>query len=476
MRERSPSWIAALGLLLLALALTGCQAGTDRSAVEAARAESAPTTAEAAATTSGEEVAASPTAANLPAPSVNEPTMGGKATVDSGGVYLRGFTEDGEPFQGNLTASVVIEEFSSFQCPYCGKYFSETYPQLIANYVETGQVLYIYRDFPLQTQPQSPLAAQAANCAGQVSGADAFWQMHDRLFENQREWSGQGKAAGIFKTYAADLGLNQAQFDQCLDSEATLAEVEADAQEGASRGVRGTPTFFINGQALVGAQPYTAFAGALDAVLAGETLPGAEAAEPAPVPTPATISPADQALVFGDSDAPVTIVEFSDYQCPFCERHFQQTWPQLRAALVETGRVRYIFKDFPITNIHPQAPKAHEAARCAGEQGAYWEMHDRIFDGQAEWAGKSKHVEVLKGYGLELGLDAAAFDACLDSGRWAETVQSDLSEGVALGVRGTPTFFIEGYPLVGAQPYEVFQQAIQLAEQGRLGEALQSSP
>jgi protein-disulfide isomerase len=208
--------------------------------------------------------------------------------------------------------------------------------------------------------------------------------------------------------------------------------------------------------------------------LSSETTAAPAAAGVAP--KPAAITPADEAMILGDPDAPVTIVEFSDYQCPFCERHFQQTWPRLKAEFVDTGRVRYAFKDFPLSNIHPQAPKAHEAARCAGEQGAYWEMHDRIFEGQSEWAGKSKHVEVLKGYALELGLDTAAFDACLDSGRWTEDVQRDLAEGAALGVRGTPTLFISGYPLVGAQPYEVFQQAIRLAEQGRLGEALQSSP
>jgi protein-disulfide isomerase len=460
MKEQNRKLIVALVLLLVALALAGCQARADRSAEQVVRAEGAPATVEAAAAAPGTEA-------------------GSTSAVDAEGVYLRGFTQEGEPFQGNPAAEVVIEEFSSFQCPFCSRYFRETYPQLMANYVETGQVLYVYRDFPLQTQPQSPLAAQAANCAGQVGGGDAFWEMHDRIFENQREWAGQGKAAAIFQRYAAGLGLDEAAFAGCLDSEATLASVEADTREGVSRGVRGTPTFFINGQPLVGAQPYAAFAAVLDAVLAGEKPAIAEAAEPnapAPPPTPASVLPADGVMILGDADAPVTIVEFSDYQCPYCERHFQQTWPQLRADFVETGRVRYVFKDFPLTSIHSQAPKAHEAARCAGEQGAYWEMHDRIFEGQATWANKASHVDVFKDYAAELDLDTAAFDACLDGGRWTDAVNADFEEGVNLGVRGTPTFFIDGYPLVGAQPYQVFQQAIQLAEQGRLGEALKRSP
>jgi protein-disulfide isomerase len=205
-----------------------------------------------------------------------------------------------------------------------------------------------------------------------------------------------------------------------------------------------------------------------------QLTPGA--VQPAAGPTPASIAPAEAALILGDPDAPVTIVEYSDYQCPFCAQYTSDTWSRLKAEFVDTGRVRYVFKDFPLINIHPQAPKAHEAARCAGEQGSYWEMHDLLFVGQAEWAGYPDHLTVFKRYAAGLGLDAATFDACLDSGRWAEAVNADLSEGARLGVRGTPSFFVDGYPLVGAQPYETFQYAIELAEQGMLGDAYQPAP
>ena len=166
------------------------------------------------------------------------------------------------------------------------------------------------------------------------------------------------------------------------------------------------------------------------------------------------------------------------FLCPFCARYFRETWPRLQAEFVDTGRVRYVFKDFPLTNIHAQAFRAHETARCAGEQGAYWTMHDRLFAGQTEWAGRPDHIaaSTFKQYAVELGLDTAAFDTCLDSGRWANAVNTDLAEGMRLGVRGTPTFFINGYPLVGAQPYRIFHLAVELAEQGKLGEALQPRP
>lgn len=228
----------------------------------------------------------------------------------------------------------------------------------------------------------------------------------------------------------------------------------------------------VNGRAAAGpaqAAAATSEAGAVTTPSAGE--PAGPTIEPQAVLTPASVAPVDDVMSLGDPGAPVTIAEFSDYQCPFCASYFRETWPQLKAAFVDTGRVRYVFKDFPLTNIHPQAPKAHEAARCAGEQGAYWDMHARLFSGQAQWGRALDHVAVLKDSAAELGLEMSDFETCLVSGRWASAVNADIAEGVGLGVRGTPTFFINGYPLVGAQPFENLGSAIELAEQGKLGEA-----
>jgi protein-disulfide isomerase len=393
--------------------------------------------------------------------------------ASAGSRYQEGFTAEGYPFKGDPEAGVVIVEFSSYQCPFCARYFERTYPTLMAEYVETGLVTYIFREYPLPTQPQSPLAAEAAGCAGEVAGAPAYWEMHDRLFEGQQEWSGRADAREIFKRYAAEQGVDQRAFDACLDSGAMTGRVRTDAQEGSTRGVTGTPTFFINGRALVGAQPYEAFQQVIDAELAGETLSAGRVEDaPALGPTPAAIAPVGPERILGAPDAPVTIVEFSDYQCPFCARYATQTWPQLKAEFVDTGRVRYIFKDFPIAQLHPKAAKAHEAARCAGEKGAYWQMHDLLFAGQADWPAEPDPSAALKAYAVELGLDAPGYANCLDSGRYADEVAAEVAEGARLGVSGTPTFFIDGYPIVGAQPYEVFQYAIGLAEQGALGGAL----
>jgi len=165
---------------------------------------------------------------------------------------------------------------------------------------------------------------------------------------------------------------------------------------------------------------------------------------------------ADNDAVLGDSDAPVTIIEFSDYECPFCVRFYSETEKQIRSQYIDTGKVKLIYRDFPLTSIHAQAQKAAEAAECAGEQGKYWEMHDMLFE-----SGVSGGVTSFKSYASNLGLDTAKFNDCLDSGKFYDEVQKDMRDGSASGVRGTPAFFINGKMISGAQPFSVFQQAIE---------------
>lgn len=161
----------------------------------------------------------------------------------------------------------------------------------------------------------------------------------------------------------------------------------------------------------------------------------------------------------GSETAPVTIVEFSDYQCPFCRSFYNSTLPQLRREYVDTGKVRFIYKDFPLS-FHPQARRYAEAARCAGDQGKYFDMHDKIFQEQEKLGQGTVDVPFDKQWAADLGLDTTAFDTCLDSGKYAQAVQQDFADGVAVGVSGTPTFFVNGQQIVGAQPYSVFKQAI----------------
>ena len=155
----------------------------------------------------------------------------------------------------------------------------------------------------------------------------------------------------------------------------------------------------------------------------------------------------------GSSSAPITIVEFSDFQCPFCQRA-APTLKQIRAKYGD--KVRVVWKDFPLTQIHPQAFKAAEAGHCAGEQGKFWEFHDHMFGNQA-----ALQPDSLKKYATDMGLDAPKFNACLDSSKYAERVRDGVAAGSRLGVNSTPTVYINGRMLTGAQPYESFATIIE---------------
>ena len=170
----------------------------------------------------------------------------------------------------------------------------------------------------------------------------------------------------------------------------------------------------------------------------------------------------DDDAILGDPTARVTIVEFSDYQCPFCRLFWKTTLPRIRQQYIDTGKVRLVFRDFPQPG-HPQAQIASMAAECAKDQGKYWEYHDKLFfeqDKQGKDVIRFK-ADDLKRWAAEIGLDATPFRQCLDSSKYKKEVRSDYSYGWNLGVDGTPAFFINGRSLVGAQPFAVFQKVIE---------------
>ncbi|MDO8511596.1 MAG: thioredoxin domain-containing protein [Nanoarchaeota archaeon] len=186
----------------------------------------------------------------------------------------------------------------------------------------------------------------------------------------------------------------------------------------------------------------------------GAVLPSLGGADPSPSAPIDMEALLDDDAVKGDKDAPVTIVEWSDFECPFCARFYEQTLPSIEEEYIKTGKVKLVYRDFPL-GFHANAQKAAEAAECAGEQDKYWEMHDLLF-GQGVQGG----VAGFKQYAKTLGLNAAKFDACLDSGAMAGEIQQDMADGAAVGIQGTPGFIVNGKLVSGAQPFAVFKQVI----------------
>jgi protein-disulfide isomerase len=150
-----------------------------------------------------------------------------------------------------------------------------------------------------------------------------------------------------------------------------------------------------------------------------------------------------QGVTKGDPNAAVTIIEFGDYQCPSCQMFATQVEPQMELGLIQTGKAKFVYYDWPIIEAHAHAFLAARAARCAGDQGKYWEYHDHLYRNQARWAAEPSAEDTFIGYATDLGLDRGGFETCLLSDRHAEVVTANMELGMQLGVRGTPTIIVE---------------------------------
>ncbi|HFQ93879.1 MAG TPA: hypothetical protein ENK32_07715, partial [Anaerolineae bacterium] len=397
-----------------------------------------------------------------------------------GGIEM-GFTEDGRPYMGSPDAPIVLEEFSDFQCPFCQRFFQQTMPSIKENQIANGEVRLIFYDFPLNSiHPQAAGAANAARCAGE-QGITYYWDMHDLLFEKMPEWS-TVSGSDVFIPYGEEAGLEMAQYTACVESDKYADEIEADLTYGASRGVRSTPSFFINEQPLIGAQPLATFEQAFATISGGGELASVKAQDnelppefAAPTPAAIALDGDTTAFAMGDPNAAVTIVEYTDYQCPFCNRHAQETLPRLIENMIDTGRVYYVIKDFPLDQLHAEAREAALSARCAGEQDTYLEMHDAIFASQSVWsdAGDEAATAHFAGLAEDMNLDMAAYEECVSTSEYPDSIQASLEEGSVLGVTGTPAFFINGYLVSGAQPYDVFEYVIELGERDEIDDVIE---
>ena len=179
-------------------------------------------------------------------------------------------------------------------------------------------------------------------------------------------------------------------------------------------------------------------------------------------PNPKIDVSADDDPFIGNENAKVTMIEFSDFECPFCRKFWKETLPQIKKEYIDTGKVKFVYRDFPL-DFHPGAKPAAEGAECAEDQGKFWELHDKIFreqDKQGQGTIQFGKTDVVKWAG-QIGLNMAQFNQCLDSEKYNSEVEKDFADGNAAGVSGTPTIFINGRTIIGAQPFEVFRTLIE---------------
>lgn len=168
---------------------------------------------------------------------------------------------------------------------------------------------------------------------------------------------------------------------------------------------------------------------------------------------------ADPAATLGEAEAPVTIVEFLDFQCPYCQQAFQETIPQIKSRYIDSGQARLLVHDLPLSG-HFNARVAALAARCAGEQDKYFEMHDKLFEAQRDWDLGSPS-QMFKTFARSLGLNANQFNSCYDTGKYEQAIEADLNLAARVGASKTPTFFINQTILIGAQEFVEFEKVIE---------------
>lgn len=179
------------------------------------------------------------------------------------------------------------------------------------------------------------------------------------------------------------------------------------------------------------------------AMILYQVLKPATVSIPANVVVQASDTAGFQGYVLGSPDAPVEITEFADYQCPFCQTFATIQMPAVNDRLIKTGRLRFRYRDYPL-DIHSHSRLAAHAAACANDQGKYWQMHDRLYDGQGDWAPVRDPGAIFHGYAQQLGLDVAAYDACMKSAKYAGRIQASYDFAVRTGVQSTPTLLVGG--------------------------------
>lgn len=433
-------------IFLTAAAFSTAMAAVSSTPVERARATTPPATRTVAPTSTPE-----PTP--RPATPVTDPVT--PEPVDEYDGMPVGFAEDGQAYIGDPEAPIILHEYSDYLCPFCERHFQETYPLLLDEFVATGQVRLVFHDFPIPSlHPTAPIGHQAALCVAE-QGRALFWAMHDALYARQSEWNRLGDPTAFVGALAGEIGADPEAYAACMESARTIDAVDASIAAGEALGFNGTPSFHLERAAdgytfdIVGAYPIERFRDVIDAMLAGEEAPAEPTPEAPKLPYWADegLAPDPERPGFtlagdpykGSEDAVLTVVEFSDFQCPACATHALEVQPALDEQFVAAGEVRWVFKNLPL-QIHPYAPAAASAAECAGDQGHFWEMHDQLFVAQDRWTTETVDEEMLN-LADGLGLELVPFKSCFMGRASLERVLPDLYDAQGL-VSATPTFVI----------------------------------
>ncbi len=366
--------------------------------------------------------------------------------------------------QGSPDAPIKVIEISDFGCGYCRVFNEETFPDIEKEFIETGIVQWKFVPFVLGMFPNGDKAALASECAG-AQGSDAFLRMRGRLFADQAGWRDTEDPDAFFAQMAKEEGLREEAFFQCLVNGDRAGQVELDIRLGKALGTKGTPAFILDGIPVSGLIPIEGFREVVQLLLAEDDQPSNDWL-PAP---PAFERPSIQAQVLsmgmghavGAVDAPIQIIEFSDFGCGYCRVFQETTRPILDEEYVTTGKVRWTYVPY-VLGMFPNGDAAAVASECAAEQNLFDPMRRRLYQDQQGWKNGQDPNPFFTKIADEEGLDAERFSQCLDEGAAPSRIQENTRVGQSAGIRGTPAFFINGFPVNGAQPLDEFRDMLDL--------------
>jgi protein-disulfide isomerase len=371
------------------------------------------------------------------------------------------------PSRGPVNALVTIVQFSEYQCPFC-KRVEPTLDELLRRYPTQVRLFFKHNPLPFHNRAM-PAAVLAAEARAQ-RGDKGFWRAHELLFRSQPELEDDDLMA-----IAEQLKLDTRRVERALANETHKRTIEKDMELAADLDARGTPTFYINGRKLSGAQPLDRFVSLVDEeivnakhLMAARRIPAARVyaeimrdAKSTPAPEKKKVAaPTSRNPSRGPASAPIVVQAFMDFQCPFCKRAVP-TLEQLEQAY--PGRIRVVWRNLPL-GFHAQARPAAAAAMEAHAQGgnkAFWQMHDLLFAGLGRPGGLERPA--LEGYATKLGLDVARFRRALDDGTHDALIAADEAQASSAGISGTPGFVINGYYVSGAQPLSAFKKVVSRA-------------
>lgn len=366
--------------------------------------------------------------------------------------------------QGSPDAPIKVIEVSDFGCGYCRVFNEETFPLIEKEFIDTGIVQWKFVPFVLGMFPNGDKAALASECAA-VQGTDAFQRMRGRLFADQAGWRDTQDPDGFFTQLAKDEGLREEDFSKCLVNGERMGQVDLDVRLGRALGTKGTPAFILEGVPISGLIPIEGFRQVVQELLAADDAPSRDW-----LPPPPTLGgPSFQSQILsmgmghgvGPVDAPIQVIEFSDFGCGYCRVFQETTRPVLDAEYVATGKVRWTYVPF-VLGMFPNGDLAAVASECAAEQDLFDPMRRRLYQDQQGWKDSDDPAPFFTRIAEEEGLDADRFSQCLNQAAAPGRIQENTRVGQSAGIRGTPAFFINGFPVNGAQPLDAFRDMLDL--------------